>query len=47
VFGEWGGKSSSDYQRENVKVRFDDEGKWETVSRQLEICRRIAGNSMA
>lgn len=47
VFGEWGGKSSTDYQHENVKVRFEDETAWETVSRQLEICRRIAGNSSA
>lgn len=41
VFGEWGGKSSTDYIGECVKVRFGDDGKWDQVSRQLDICRKI------
>ena len=43
VFGEWGGKSSSDYSRENVKVVFQNEDRHEVVSRQLGICRRVLG----
>lgn len=41
VFGEWGGKGSSDYLHENVKVRFTDDGMHDLVSKQLAICRRI------
>ena len=43
IFGEWGGKSSSDYIHENVKIRFGNEEKYPGVSRQLEICRKILG----
>ena len=45
VYGEWGGKSSSDYIGENVKVKFVNEEKLQTVSRQLELCRRILGKT--
>lgn len=41
VLGEWGGKSSSDYIGERVKVRFGENGKADEVSKQLDICRRI------
>jgi hypothetical protein len=41
VFGEWAGKSSSDYQRENVKVRMRDEEQAKLVAKQLEVCRRV------
>ncbi|MBN1678260.1 MAG: hypothetical protein JW880_06955 [Candidatus Thermoplasmatota archaeon] len=41
MLGEWGGKSSSDYQREKVKVRFLDELAYPEVARQLEVCRKV------
>lgn len=41
VFGEWAGKSSADYQRENVKVRMRDVSHAANVSKQLEVCRRV------
>jgi hypothetical protein len=41
IFGEWGGKASSDYMNENVKARFVDDKMYDTVSRQLAICRKI------
>jgi hypothetical protein len=43
VFGEWGGKGSSDYLRENVKVRFESEEKFQSISQQLQLCRTILG----
>ncbi|OGS56111.1 MAG: hypothetical protein A3K60_01055 [Euryarchaeota archaeon RBG_19FT_COMBO_56_21] len=43
VFGEWGGKSSTDYAREHVKVVFPEQGKHDAVSKQLEVCRRVLG----
>jgi len=43
VFGEWGGKGSSDYLRENVKVRFESEEKFQPISEQLQLCRTILG----
>ena len=43
VFGEWGGKSSSDYMRENVKIRFEDDQRHASVLKQLELCRRVLG----
>lgn len=42
LLGEWGGKSSSDYQREKVKVGLLDESAYPEVARQLEICRKVA-----
>jgi len=45
VYGEWGGKSSSDYIGENVKIVFGSEEKHPEVSKQLEICRRIRGKT--
>lgn len=41
IFGEWAGKSSSDYQREHVKVRMRDEEQAKLVAKQLEVCRRV------
>jgi hypothetical protein len=41
LMGEWGGKSSSDYQRERVKVRLIDENAYAEVARQLEICQKV------
>ena len=41
VFGEWGGKSSSDYLGENVKVTFGEDAKSDLVSKQLETCREV------
>jgi hypothetical protein len=41
IFGEWGGKGSSDYLNENVKARFVDDKMFDIVSRQLAICRKI------
>jgi hypothetical protein len=43
VFGEWGGKSSSDYMRENVKVRSQREDLVPELQRHLDICRKIMG----
>jgi hypothetical protein len=47
VFGEWGGKSSTDYIRENVKVRFGYEEKFPAVLKQLEMCRRVLGQPIS
>ena len=47
VFGEWGGKSSTDYIRENVKVRFGNEEKFPAVLKQLEMCRRVLGQPIS
>ncbi|HJX04371.1 MAG TPA: hypothetical protein VJ489_00985 [Thermoplasmata archaeon] len=41
LLGEWGGKSSSDYLRENVRVRLQDEGVHPDLERQLDLCRKI------
>lgn len=41
LLGEWGGKSSSDYQRERVKVRLADDQSHAEVARQLEICQKV------
>ena len=43
VYGEWGGKSSSDYLHENVRVRFTDERLHADISKQLDICRKVLG----
>jgi hypothetical protein len=47
VFGEWGGKSSTDYMSENVKVQFQEEEAHRTVAKQAGICRKILGNARA
>jgi hypothetical protein len=47
LFGEWGGKSSSDYMAENVKVRFVNEEKFSTVAMQADMCRKIIHNDVA
>lgn len=47
VLGEWAGKSSTDYLRENVKVRFGNEEKHPSILKQLEMCRRVLGQSAA
>jgi hypothetical protein len=47
IFGEWAGKSSSDYIKENVKVRFSSEEKFPEVARQADICRGILGSTVA
>ncbi|MGQ9587779.1 MAG: hypothetical protein ACUVT7_05290 [Thermoplasmata archaeon] len=41
VLGEWGGKGSSDFMQEHVKLRFANDDKHPAISKQLEICRRI------
>ena len=43
LYGEWGGKSSTDYAQERVKVVFTGDGKYEAVSKQLDICRKVLG----
>jgi len=45
VLGEWGGKSSADYMRENVKVRFGDDAKFPDILKQLELCRKVLGQA--
>lgn len=47
VFGEWGGKSSTDYITEKVKAQFQDEEIHRTVSKQTSICRKILRNASA
>jgi len=47
LLGEWGGKSSSDYQGERVKVRMADEKAYPEVARQLEICRKVVAAGAA
>jgi hypothetical protein len=47
LLGEWGGKSSSDYQGERVKVRFLDEHSHPEAARQLEICRKVTSMGTA
>ena len=46
VFGEWGGKSSTDYINENVKIRFTGEDKYPTVSLQSDLCRKILSETV-
>lgn len=41
VYGEWGGKTSADYASESLKVVSDDHELMASVSRQLDVCRRI------
>lgn len=41
ILGEWGGKSSSDYMAENVRVRFSAEELYPEIARQVAICRGI------
>lgn len=41
LFGEWGGKTSSHYQRECVMARFRNDSRYSTVSQQTELCRKI------
>jgi hypothetical protein len=43
VFGEWRGKTSSDYAEENVMVRFSDDSMQAEIARQCDVCRRILG----
>lgn len=43
IFGEWGGKGSSDYLNENIKVRFGDDGMYPLISKQLAVCKKILG----
>ena len=43
ILGEWGGKSSSDYLGEKVKIRFVNEEKYSSIFKQLELCRRVLG----
>lgn len=46
IFGEWAGKSSSDYQGERVKVRFTDERQYPEIARQLEMCRKATATGV-
>lgn len=39
--GEWGGKSSEDYNEERIKVRFHDDGTAREVEKELMLCRKI------
>ena len=39
--GEWKGKASGDYFKELVKVRFSDEERHNSVSKELARCREI------
>jgi len=41
LFGEWGGKTSSHYQRECVMARFRNDSRHSTVSQQAGLCRKI------
>lgn len=41
ILGEWGGKTSTDYLGERVKVRFGEDGIADEVSKQLALCRTI------
>lgn len=43
VLGEWGGKSSTDYLGEKVKVRLSDDAKYPSILKQLDLCRRVLG----
>jgi hypothetical protein len=42
VLGEWGGKSSEDYNDERVKVRFSNDKTAIEIERELKLSRRIA-----
>lgn len=42
VLGEWGGKSSEDYNEEKVKVRFADDKVAGAIDRELRLCRSIS-----
>jgi len=41
LFGEWGGKTSADYQKERVMARFRNEERSSTVSQQVKLCRKV------
>ena len=41
VLGEWGGKSSEDYNEEKVKVRFGDDKVAGLIDRELRLCRSV------
>jgi len=43
LMGEWGGKSSSDYQRENVTARFSTDELHPEIARQVSVCRSVQG----
>ncbi len=45
VYGEWGGKTSSDYAKENLKIISDDVEVMASVSRHLDVCRKILGRT--
>ncbi|MCU0860385.1 MAG: hypothetical protein MUE55_07370, partial [Thermoplasmata archaeon] len=45
VYGEWGGKTSTDYAKENLKIVSDDAEVMASVSRQLDVCRKILGRT--
>jgi hypothetical protein len=41
LFGEWAGKTSTDYSRENLKAVLTSSEKHTSISRQLDVCRKI------
>jgi len=41
ILGEWGGKSSEDYNEEKVKIRFYEDGQAAEIDRELQLCRKI------
>jgi hypothetical protein len=41
LLGEWAGKSSTDYGREHLKVRMEGGERFERISQQLAICRKV------
>jgi len=43
IMGEWGGKSSTDYSREHIKVMLEDEGAADKVASQQALCRSFLG----
>ena len=43
LLGEWGGKTSGDYARENLKAVLRDDGKARAIGQQLGVCRGILG----
>lgn len=42
VLGEWGGKSSEDYNEEHIKVRFSDDKMATAIDKELRLCRAIS-----
>lgn len=47
ILGEWAGKGSTDYLRENVKLRFENDEMFPSIEKQLMLCRKIFSHNVS